>query len=31
MVKIDTEQKSAARRTILPSAGSMLLVATPDD
>jgi hypothetical protein len=31
MVKIDTEQKLAARRTILPSAGSMLLVATPDD
>jgi hypothetical protein len=31
MVKIDTEQRSAARRTILPSAGSMLLVATPDD
>jgi hypothetical protein len=31
MVKIDTEQKLAARRTILPSAGSMLLVATSDD
>jgi hypothetical protein len=31
MVKIDTEQRLAARRTILPSAGSMLLVATSDD
>ena len=31
MVKIDTEQKLAARRTILPSAGSMLWVATSDD
>jgi hypothetical protein len=31
MVKIDTEQRSAARRAIFPSAGSMLLVATPDD
>lgn len=31
MVKIDIEQKLAARRTILPSAGSMLLVAASDD
>ena len=31
MVKIDTEQKLAARRTILPSAGPMLLVAASDD
>jgi hypothetical protein len=31
MVKIDTEQRVAARRAISPSAGSMLLVATPDD
>lgn len=31
MVKIDTEQRMADRRAIFPNAGSMLLVATPDD
>jgi len=31
MVKIDTEQRVAARRAIFPNAGSMLLVATPND